>query len=180
MKGLRRIGWFGWSLITIMTVVLVGSTLFFFNIFGLNFSSILQKDEQAVDPSAKETVEVVENIQETVGKDHQEVGSFIAQNHKFYNQTTGYGAINSLDWDDQRMKAEEIIEKIDDFLTMVEHDALTDDLKHIKKLAKQVLENEEASIIRDLHRMFHDLDIALNSYDGYDKIWNVTETLKFQ
>lgn len=179
MKGLKRLGWFGWSLISVITVVIIGSTLFFFNMFDLSLSSLLQKGDPSVDPQAKETIDVVESLQATVGQDNKEAGSFIAQAHKFYNQTTGYGAINSLNWDEQRTHAKEVIASIDELLSIVDHEVLTDDLNHIQQLAEEALDKEEASIVRDLHRMFHDLDIALNKYDGYDQIWNVTETLKF-
>lgn len=178
MKELKQLGWFGWSFISIIIVTLLGSTLFFFNIFDFSLSSIFNREDHESEQYAKETIEIVENLQATIGRDNKEVGLFISETHHFYNRTTGYGAINSIEWNEQRNRATEVITIIDDLLPTVDNDALENDLKQIRQLAEQVMNDKESTLIRDLHRMFHDLDIALNNYDGYDKIWNVTETLK--
>lgn len=135
------------------------------------------EEEGSSTTASKETMEDVEQIQDTVGKDHQDIGKFVSSMHDFYNGTTGYGGIKDLDWNKQIEQAENIEATLEERIPNVENQALKKDLANIQVLAKQTINKEESDSIRGLHRMFHDLDIALNSYNGYDKIWDVTETL---
>lgn len=160
----------------------IGSAILFSDLFGLNIfgsENITNNEEEAqAEEISDEMNEHVERTRETVGKTHQNVGEFIAEKHAFYNDTTGYGAINSLNWEDQRQQAKDVEEKVIEILPTVENDSLKKDLLIIQQLAQRAQTENEVTIIRDLHRMFHDLDIALNEYGQYDKIWDVTETLK--
>ncbi|UOR13312.1 hypothetical protein [Halobacillus amylolyticus] len=119
----------------------------------------------------------IEQTQATVGEENKDVGEFVSTTHDFYNDTTGYGGIATLNWNDQRAKAKTVLSKVEGLLPNVTSETLKSDLQEIEGLANSVLESEDRSTVRNLHRMFHDLDIALNSYNGYDKVWNVTETL---
>ncbi len=187
----RKMGWFGWTFTTVILVVLAGSLLFFSNLFHLDLTAFFDRDQQKTvakeekdktdnnkEAKAKETVDKVEEVQDTVGQSHKEIGKFVSDMHDFYNETTGYGAINSLDWDEQTKQAEKVSVGIDEEITSVKSDVLRTDLEHIKQTADTVLSKKTTDSVRNLHRLFHDLDIALNDYNGYDKIWGVTETLK--
>lgn len=183
VKGNRRskLGWFGWTIISVIFVAILGSTFLFFSILNLDIKSFLggdQTTEKSNEPASDEAIERVEEVQETVGKDHQEVGNFVSKMHNFYNETTGYGAINSLEWNEQKEQASKVLVKLDEQLPKVNDEALKSDLERIMNLAEKAKNEPETDHIRNLHRMFHDLDIALNNYNGYDTIWNVTETLK--
>ncbi|MFD1361774.1 hypothetical protein [Lentibacillus salinarum] len=175
-----KMGWFGWTLTSVIAVTVLGSVLFFFNLFDLRPASLLNdSDNQATEAEDLSDDEVanVEEVREEVGQEHQDIGQFVSDAHDFYNETTGYGAISSLDWSEQREEADVILETLDAELPDVTDETLQDDLEHIQELAENVKNEEESEVIRDLHRMFHDLDIALNNYNTYDKIWNATETL---
>ena|SRR5690625_469800 len=126
---------------------------------------------------SEEVQHQIEEVQETVGREHSEIGEFITIQHEFYNETTGYGGINNLNWGDQAGNARDIIAYIDEHIDSVASEVLQHDLNIIRDLASKVMEEQDSEQVRDLHRYFHDLDIALNSYDEYDRIWNVTETL---
>ncbi|WP_163971131.1 hypothetical protein [Oceanobacillus halotolerans] len=183
---LKKLGWFGWTFTTVILITIIGASIFFFNLFDLDMKSLVNGEEESAEAdsqqeevaASEETIEEVETIQETVGQDHQEIGDFVSDMHDFYNDTTGYGGINNLNWDEQAEQAEYVDGMISDFLSEVNNEALLNDLQHIQELAQNALESQDADYVRNLHRLFHDLDIALNSYDGYDKIWGVTETLK--
>lgn len=182
-KGNRssKMGWFGWSIISVIIVTLAGSSLFFFNIFGLSIPSLFSDNpstEANGKPISEETRDEVERVQETVGKDNPEAGKFISKTHDFYNETTGYGAIAALDWDQQQERANKILKVLEEMIPKVNSEALKNDLKRIQELAQKVTHEKTTDDVRYLHRMFHDLDIALNNYNGYDKIWHVTKTLK--
>ncbi|MDO6806005.1 hypothetical protein Q4595_26345, partial [Wenyingzhuangia sp. 1_MG-2023] len=84
----------------------------------------------------------------------------------------------NLDWDEQRGQAETVIDKIEQLKTEVTDESLLADLNHIVDIANRISDEQDSDIVRDLHRYFHDLDIALNNYTTFDRIWNVTETLK--
>ncbi|ALX48907.1 hypothetical protein [Lentibacillus amyloliquefaciens] len=176
-----KMGWFGWTLLTTVTVVLVVSALFFMNLFNLGPVALFSDSDNSGTDSedmSEETVQKVEEVRETVGKENQAIGQFISDTHDFYNETTGYGGMSSLDWENQREKANTILDTLDDQLSAVEDETLKQDLEEIQTLANAVTDREEPNDVRSLHRMFHDLDIGLNDYNTYDKIWHVTETLE--
>ncbi|AIF42568.1 hypothetical protein [Virgibacillus sp. SK37] len=183
-KRKKKIGRFGWTVISTIVVIIIGAFIFFFQLFDLNFQSVLGGESDGKSQSKKELteekVQEIEEIQNTVGKEHKDIGQYISETHTFYNNTTGYGGISNLDWDKQMSKAEEVIKFIEQQSDSVKNKTLMADLKDIKKLAKSVIDQQETKDVRQLHRHFHDLDIALNSYNGYDKIWNVTKTLEAQ
>lgn len=175
-----KIGWFGWTFITVLVVTLAGSVLIFFNTFDLDPMSLAgDSDDQATekDEISDETAEKVEEVRGTVGKENQAIGQFVSEMHDFYNETTGYGGISSLDWERQKAKANTILDTLDERIADVEDEALNKDLERIQELADAIINGEETENVRSLHRMFHDLDIALNDYNAYDIIWNVTATL---
>ncbi|MCP3032055.1 hypothetical protein LF817_11930 [Halobacillus sp. A1] len=160
-------------------VALIGVGLLIY--FVVTDITAQQSDDETATAETNEeetSTDQIEETQKTVGKDHVEVGDFVSDTHDFYNETTGYGRTASIDWDEQRSKAEEVLSEIENLSPDVEFDPLQNDLSKIKGLANNVMDGEDLDDVRDLHRMFHDLDIALNSYNGSDKIWNVTETLE--
>ncbi|SFE04700.1 hypothetical protein SAMN05216238_107191 [Lentibacillus persicus] len=175
-----KMGWFGWTFVTTITVAFVISVLFFMNVFNLGILGLFSDNDAGGTDSEEvsgDTKQKVEEVRETVGEEHQAIGQFVSETHEFYNETTGYGGISSLDWQNQREKATAILETLDEQLPTVEDEALKQDLREIQTLANAVTEEEDASNVRSLHRMFHDLDIGLNDYNTYDKIWHVTKTL---
>src|SRR5699024_2505807 len=135
-------------------------------------------EEEDNSTASEETIEDVEQVQETVGKEHQDIGKFVSSMHDFYNETTGYGGIDDLDWDKQIGQEENIEATMEDKLYGGKNQALKNDSANVRELTNQKMKNKDTDNVRELHRKFHDLDIALNSYNGSDKIWNVTETLK--
>ncbi|MFD1040562.1 hypothetical protein ACFQ3N_19480 [Virgibacillus byunsanensis] len=176
-------GWFGWTMISVILITTLGSFLFFVNVLDLDINNLFTDDQQASEetteePASQETVEEVEKVQDTVGKDHEDIGGFVSEMHDFYNDTTGYGGISSLDWNEQVEQAKTIDQKLQEEIPNITSDALLTDLQNIQNLASKTVEEQKSENVRNLHRLFHDLDIALNSYNGYDKIWGVTETLE--
>lgn len=180
-----KISWFGKSLIASIIIVGLGAALLFFNVFDLNLSMFFgedpissETDEEQDEFASKKTLEQVEKIQETVGKKHEDIGKFVSDIHNFYNETTGYGRIDSLNWEQQKKKAKEIANELQEKAAKIENKSLERDIEEILNLTKDIQDKKETSVVRALHRMFHDLDIALNSYNESDKIWGVTETLQ--
>ncbi len=135
-------------------------------------------DAVSEDDITSEGKEEIARVRETVGKQNRELGNFVSRTHEFYNKTTGYGGISNLDWDEQREQAQSIIDTIDEMDPDISDESLLTDLDAIVNLSQRTLEEEEAANVRNLHRYFHDLDIALNDYTSYDRIWNITETLE--
>lgn len=177
MKKKRKLGWFmlvSVLFITFVLIILLYSNVFQFNIgAGGDASGAVSSDDVS-----DETKRKVEEVQKTVGKEHRDIGERIAEAHQFYNKTTGYGAIKSLDWEEQRDEAALLNAQLEKNLSQVKHDALQKDIQKLIGLTGDVAHEEEKETIIHIHRLVHDLDIALNDYSGYDKIWNVTETLK--
>lgn len=177
-----KMGWFGWTMAGVVLITLIGSSLFFFNVFQLDMKTLFQDDNFIGSTDQKDISEEamgeIDRVRATLGNENEELGGFIATMHEFYNKTTGYGGINNLDWDEQREQAETIIDTIEGDKADIIDEALLTDLTQIADLAKRILDEQDSDLIRNLHRYFHDLDIALNDYKTFDRIWNVTDTLK--
>lgn|SRR5690625_3879064 len=176
MKKKRKLGWF--MLVSVLFITFVLIILLYSNVFQFNIgSSGNSSGAVSSDHMSDETKQKLEEVQNTVGKEHRDIGELIAEAHQFYNKTTGYGAIKSLDWDEQRDEADRFNAQLEKESSKIENEALQKDIQKLIELAENVNEEKKETIIH-IHRLVHDLDIALNDYSGYDKIWNVTETLK--
>src|SRR5690625_1731111 len=177
MNKKRKVGWI--SLISALVIVLILIVLSYSNVTnlikGLNVGA---NDSESSDEMSDGTKQQVKKVQNTVGKEHQEIGKLIAAAHQFYNKTTGYGAIKSLDWDEQREEADLLNAQLRKKSSKINNEALQKDIQKLIELTEHVAYEEKKETIIHIHRLVHDLDIALNDYSGYDKIWNVTETLK--
>jgi len=150
------------SLCALVIVLLLG--------FQANSISDKNQAEKAGAEAEQKEVSQGEQIDESMQQ-------FIGKMHAFYNETTGYGEIEQLNWEDQMEQADEIIEFIESEKDTIDHEAFEADLKAIVALAHLVAEEQDKEQVRQLHRYFHDLDIIINDYDESNEIWNVTETL---
>lgn len=122
------------------------------------------------------TKEEIDEIASMVSAKHDNVNAFVASTHAFYNQTTGFGEISRLNHHDQTEKAIEIVSVVNVY-TEDEKGDLNEDLRDIKAIALHYIEYGTTKDIQKLHRYFHDLDIGLNGYGAYDKVWGVTAVL---
>ena len=120
----------------------------------------------------------IEEIASEVSDDlaYDDVNAFVASTHAFYNQTTGFGEISKLNHTDQTEKAIEIVSVINVY-SKEEKGKLNQDLNDIKFIALHYIEHGTIGDVQKLHRYFHDLDIGLNGYGAFDKIWGVTAVL---
>jgi hypothetical protein len=112
--------------------------------------------------------------QESNSRDYKSVGSFISKFHEKYNQSLGWGGIDSIKWDEQRKIATEINTILAGIQTdiselQVDFDAISSYAKIIEKGKK-----DKAALLK-LHRYFHDLDIELNGYKQTNDYFDVTE-----
>jgi len=148
-------------------------------LLGFDTLSVGKEDGKAETEKAESKTESADEtkIENETTQDDTAIQQFVSEVHQFYNETTGYGKINRLDWEEQKDQAKQIIHTIETEVDMVEQETLAADLNQIVSLAKLVIQEQDDSNVRQLHRYFHDLDIALNDYSDYKEIWNVTETL---
>ena len=111
---------------------------------------------------------------ESEKENYSTVGSFIHEFHIKYNDTLGWGRIDSVEWKEQREIAAEILS----VLAGVETDntALQDDFKTISNYSRSIEDGiKDKKILLQLHRYFHDLDIEFNGYDDTNDYFNVTK-----
>lgn len=136
-----------------------------------------QREKESNDGAeVKEEVVTEASSDENGGQtEMSDIGVFIAKQHEFYNRTTGYGKLDSLQLEEQKEQASAIIKYIDNAEDYGK--VLKQDIESIHSIANQVVNGEEqVSHVQSLHRMFHDLDIAINGYTNYKKVWGVTKT----
>ncbi|MFE4240893.1 hypothetical protein [Peribacillus butanolivorans] len=104
--------------------------------------------------------------------DGTDAHTFIGSKHAFYNNTLGYGNIETTTHSEQAEMAKEIVDTIDGVST--KNQDLADDFKEIKKYTTIAMKEDDQHAYIQLHRMFHDLDIYFNGY-SYNQTWGVTE-----
>ncbi|RSD26216.1 hypothetical protein [Mesobacillus subterraneus] len=119
--------------------------------------------------------ETVAVFQENTDKgNYKNVGDFISKFHTKYNDTLGWGGIDSVEWEEQR----EIASEIRSVLAAVETDnvELQSDFEVISNYLTSV-ENgrKDKKALLMLHRYFHDLDVEFNGYRGTKDYFNVTK-----
>ncbi|MFD1019365.1 hypothetical protein [Thalassobacillus hwangdonensis] len=113
---------------------------------------------------------------EDSGFQPENVGVFIAVAHDFYNDTTGYGAYETgMDWERQQEIAMQFTSYID--RTSFDSETLQADMEDVSVYMDAIIDgSKDINNVLKAHRYFHDLDIAVNDYNAYDKVWGVTET----
>lgn len=111
---------------------------------------------------------------ESEHESYSTVGSFIREFHTKYNDTLGWGGIDSVEWEEQRDIASETLS----VLATVETDniALKADFDTISKYSLSIKDGKkDKKILLQLHRYFHDLDIEFNGYNKTKDYFNVTK-----
>lgn len=166
-------------LLALATVGSLAITIYI--LFSINERALSAKSEWVAPVLAERPVYTKEEIDEfastvSVNPEDENVNAFIASTHAFYNQTTGFGEISSLNHNDQTEKAIEIVSTVNGYLSEEKGD-LKQDLLDIKFISLHYIEYGKKEDVQKLHRYFHDLDIGLNGYGAYDKVWGVTAVL---
>jgi hypothetical protein len=136
-----------------------------------NLQEVMSKGGSGNLKNGGQTVAVFQ--EESEHESYATVGSFIREFHTKYNDTLGWGRIDSVEWEEQR----EIASEITAVLETVETDnhALQTDFDTISTYSKTIEDgNKDKKILLQLHRYFHDLDIEFNSYNKTKDYFNVT------
>jgi hypothetical protein len=111
---------------------------------------------------------------ESDSRDYKNVGSFISDYHARYNETLGWGGIDSVKWEEQIETAAEIRNILANIHT--ENTQLQSDFEAILQFSKTVEEGrKDKKTLLKLHRYFHDLDIEFNGYKQTNDYYDVTE-----
>ncbi|MFC3884161.1 hypothetical protein ACFOU2_11925 [Bacillus songklensis] len=107
-------------------------------------------------------------------KEFTNVGDFISYFHDFYNETACYGRLDSLNWEEQKAAAENMLYSLGSL--KVDNKDLSKDFKEIAKMASEIKnDGKKKATIKKLHRYFHDLDIHYNDYQGSTEVFKITE-----
>ncbi|MFG6118614.1 hypothetical protein [Thalassobacillus sp. B23F22_16] len=169
------------GLMTILIVLVVGSLGFFGVLIFTDINENKSENTVASESSIEE-----ENPSESGGEAEakpankegfEDAGDLIAVAHRYYNDTTGYGKLeDGVKWSEQREKADQYLTYIEDN-TFEDPPTLQTDMDAVAQYLKQIVDgSKELDNVRQAHRYFHDLDIAINNYTNYTDVWDVTET----
>ncbi|GGC94472.1 hypothetical protein GCM10007216_26500 [Thalassobacillus devorans] len=167
---------------TILIILVVGSLGFFGVLIVTDINENKSENTAATESSDQE-----ENPSESGGQAEageppseegfEEAGDLIAVAHRYYNDTTGYGKLeDGVKWSEQRERAEQYLTYIEDN-TFEDPPTLQTDMDAVGQYLKQIVDgSKELNNVKQAHRYFHDLDIAINNYTDYKEVWGVTET----
>lgn len=97
----------------------------------------------------------------------------LAELHEFYNNLTGWGSAEHIDW--SNLKYAEMQEKIQSFRDTLEPNTsrIENDVNNATVLLGVAYRYEDSMAMRYVHRIFHDLDHHING-TPVDKEWGVT------
>ncbi|WP_147476336.1 hypothetical protein [Corallococcus sp. AB032C] len=97
----------------------------------------------------------------------------LAELHEFYNNLTGWGDAEHIDW--SNLKYAEMQEKIQSFRDTLEPNTsrIENDVNNATVLLGVAYRYEDSMAMRYVHRIFHDLDHHING-TPVDKEWGVT------
>lgn len=179
-KGGYRMGWKKWLLIIPGMLILFGGSV----LLGWSILQISnQTDAVAADAGSSATQEKEEFSKEVINTpvsediiifDNENKGhDFISEIHAFYDETLTWGRIDTANYEEQKEKAESIIETLT-HIKEVKNEELKTDFKNIQTLAETVVKSDDREAMRKLHRYFHDLDIILHGYN-YDETFQITK-----
>ncbi|MGG1574082.1 hypothetical protein [Fictibacillus sp. NRS-1165] len=90
----------------------------------------------------------------------------IASFHQYYNKTLCYDADHRINWRDQQEHARQLVSRIKTL--HVKNKNIEKDLHNAKDLAQEVTLSKDRTALVYLHRVFHDLDKAVNHYKQKD------------
>ena len=115
--------------------------------------------------SQKSTGQVEEPV-EIPSEPYASESELIQKAHNFYNQTAGWGRVDSLNWEEQKRFCQLVVYSLD---VIKEKETLVKDFEHIRSLATAIIEKDrDKQNVVMLHRIFHDLDIDINNYENED------------
>lgn len=112
--------------------------------------------------------------EESGQENYETVGRFISEFHTKYNDTLGWGGIDSVEWDKQREIASEILTVLSAIETS--NADLQADFDKISSYSRTISDGtRDKKILRNLHRYFHDLDVEFNDYSKTNDYFNMTK-----
>jgi hypothetical protein len=152
-------------LFVLVPTLVIGFTAYYFIYTGVihekeNVRKVLNVQDVPSDNTSENPVSVLN------AKDFSNIEDLIRKYHDFYNTSLGWENYESLNEAVQLARAEALIDSLVD----IKANNIVDekDLKHTKQLATIYIETKETDALLFLHRIFHDLDKAVNDYKHKD------------
>ncbi|WP_051353257.1 hypothetical protein [Thalassobacillus devorans] len=169
------------GLMTILLILLAGALGF----FGVLIFTDISESDETKNKAATEAGEPEENSRAASSNDveaskttFKDAGDLISRAHSFYNDTTGYGELDDgVDWKAQSEQASRFLAYIKS-QTFEDPPTLQADMDAVSSYLEKIVNgSKDKSNVKQAHRYFHDLDIAINDFSNYREVWDVTETL---
>ncbi|WP_312092572.1 hypothetical protein [Niallia sp.] len=171
-----------WTIIILLSITAIGVSSFFVMQILFDSKSPLQtKNERPVVKEASTEVEESFDTEQVNTPVNEEVvvladgtsgHTFISNWHDFYNETLGWGRLETTSYEKQKEAALSILDELKDI--KVSDEEIAQDIEDITVNAQVVAEKDDRDAMRNLHRYFHDLDIYFNGYN-YDQTFGITE-----
>ena len=173
-----------WTVIIILSLgAIAGSAIFIVHTLFDDDSPLQTQGERSVTNNATTEGNIDEEMDEeqvntpvseevVVLSDGTSGHTFISNWHDFYNDTLGWGKVDTASYEEQKEAAETILADLKN--VKVTDEEIAEDLKDIQANAQALTEKEDRTLMLDLHRYFHDLDIYFNGY-SYNQTFGITE-----
>ncbi|TYR80833.1 hypothetical protein FZC66_10770 [Priestia megaterium] len=152
----------------VFSILLAGSAFIIWSITTGESFPLFTKSQQKVSTIVIDE-EMAQKIADTAGPEKE----FIAFHHQVLNDLTGWGAIDHPKWKDVHLEAENILDAMTN--ENMTDPILEKDFAHIKQLAEELTAEESKKKLKELHRLFHDLDVVMNGNEGSNNYFGVTK-----
>ncbi|MDM5340197.1 hypothetical protein QUF84_23635 [Fictibacillus enclensis] len=112
------------------------------------------------------TASVTEEVEATEPGGEVPYSTLIDSTHQYYNKTLCYDKDETINWADQQTHAIELVNEIRS--VTVKSETVKKDFQNARELAEIVSKEKDKTALLYLHRIFHDLDKAVNHYKQKD------------
>ncbi|MDN4524222.1 hypothetical protein [Fictibacillus fluitans] len=110
---------------------------------------------------------VTEEVEATEPGGNLPYNTLIASTHEYYNKTLCNHMDENINWPLQQTHALELVNEINS--VAVKNEKIKKDFQNARDLAEQVSAKKDKTALLYLHRIFHDLDKAVNHYKQKDE-----------
>jgi hypothetical protein len=149
-----------------IAILVLGVIAYYFKDLFTENSIKTSEVNESMKTTNESVVDISEKSTELDLKGFDNLGKLISNYHDFYNETLGWENDSSINEEKQLERAEALINGLDDFGSQDHVDKK--DIKNAEQLATIYIDTEETDALLYLHRIFHDLDKAVNRYKHKD------------
>jgi hypothetical protein len=110
----------------------------------------------------------VEQFKNESNINNADIGNYISRNHDYWNEALCWGRSENFSFVVYEKRFKEYINDLNEIINAANDKDLKEDFIHAKELLETAHKTKDVSLLIDVHRIFHDLDVKYNGYASND------------